>query len=133
VRVVLDTNVFVSGVFFRGPPYQILRAWRDGMLEIVVTEEILSEYEQVAHRLSAQFPGVDLGPILSLLVSLGKFYDAPDLPEPVCADRDDDKFLAAALTSSCRLVISSDNHLLRASGYRGVRVLRPHRFVDDYL
>ncbi len=29
MRIVLDTNVFVSGVFFAGPPYKILEAWRD--------------------------------------------------------------------------------------------------------
>jgi hypothetical protein len=33
---VLDTNVFISGVFFTGPPYQILEAWRDGNVEIII-------------------------------------------------------------------------------------------------
>ena len=43
MRVILDTNVFVSGVFFRGPPYQILTAWRDGKIQLVVSPEILEE------------------------------------------------------------------------------------------
>ena len=30
MKIIPDTNVFVSGVFFSGPPYQILKAWRDG-------------------------------------------------------------------------------------------------------
>ena len=37
MRVVLDTNVFVSGVFFGGPPGEVLAAWRDGALEVFVT------------------------------------------------------------------------------------------------
>jgi predicted nucleic acid-binding protein len=41
--VILDTNVFVSGVFFSGPPYQILRAWRDGKIQLVVSPEIIEE------------------------------------------------------------------------------------------
>ena len=35
MRIVLDTNVFVSGIFFSGPPHRILRAWRDGRVKMV--------------------------------------------------------------------------------------------------
>jgi len=37
MRIVLDTNVFVSGIFFSGPPYQILKAWRDGRVQLLVS------------------------------------------------------------------------------------------------
>jgi putative PIN family toxin of toxin-antitoxin system len=47
VRVVLDTNVFISGVFFTGPPYRILEAWRDARIQIVVSPHILDEYKRV--------------------------------------------------------------------------------------
>ena len=43
MKIVLDTNVFISGVFFTGPPYHILEAWRDGNVEIIISEEILDE------------------------------------------------------------------------------------------
>ena len=44
---VLDTNVWVSGIFFRrGIPATILRAWRDRRFEIVVTAETLGELER---------------------------------------------------------------------------------------
>ena len=36
MRIVLDTNVFISGIFFTGPPYQILKAWRDGKVQLLV-------------------------------------------------------------------------------------------------
>lgn len=44
MRVVLDTNVLVSGVFFAGLPGLILKAWRDGRFELVLSEEIIEEY-----------------------------------------------------------------------------------------
>jgi uncharacterized protein len=44
LKVVMDTNVFVSGVFFSGPPYEILKAWQEGEFELVVSQEILDEY-----------------------------------------------------------------------------------------
>ena len=37
MKVVLDTNVFVSGVFFKGPPFQILQAWKEGKVQLVLS------------------------------------------------------------------------------------------------
>lgn len=70
MKVVLDTNVFISGIFFGGPPYQILRAWRDGRIQLVLSEEILEEYLRVSEVLSERFPQVQLDPILKLLTEV---------------------------------------------------------------
>jgi predicted nucleic acid-binding protein len=47
MRIVLDTNVFVSGIFFSGPPHRILGAWRDGRVRIVYSTSIAEEYQRV--------------------------------------------------------------------------------------
>ena len=133
MRVVLDTNVFVSGVFFNGPPYEILKAWRDGKIQLVMSADIFEEYQRVGEELAAQFPGVELGPILALVVVRAAFSAAPSLPEPVCDDPDDDKFIACALAGGCELIISGDNALVRTSGYQGISVLRPRQFIERYL
>jgi len=65
MKVVLDTNVFISGVFFSGPPYQILKAWRDGKIQLILSEKIFEEYFRVAGVLSERFPNIQLGPSLS--------------------------------------------------------------------
>ena len=94
MKIVLDTNVFVSGVFFSG---------------------------------------VDLDPFLVLLVLEAEVLLAPPLPEPVCADADDDKFFACALAAGCKVIVSGDRHVKDASGYRGITVKNPRQFVDEYL
>jgi putative PIN family toxin of toxin-antitoxin system len=116
VRVVLDTNVFISGVFFTGPPYKILEAWRDARIQLVVSPAILEEYKRVGETLATQFPGVDLEPILDFLTLHAEVVAADTMLEPVCRDPDDDKFVACALASGVRHVISGDKHLLNASG-----------------
>jgi putative PIN family toxin of toxin-antitoxin system len=133
VRIVLDTDVFVSGVFFKGIPSRILAAWAQGKVQLVVCEEILEEYERVGEVLSEGFPGVELGPILELLVMKAELTSTVSLPEPVCEDPDDDKFLACAIASGCSVVVSGDKHLLKVSGYRGVIVLKPREFHRLYL
>jgi putative PIN family toxin of toxin-antitoxin system len=133
VRVVLDTNVFVSGVFFTGPPFRILEAWRDGKVQLAVSEEILDEYQRVGEALAEQFPTVDLTPIIDLVIVTAKLFPSMKLPEPVCVDPDDDKFLACALAGKCKVIVSGDKHLLKVSGYRGIRVMKPREFADTFL
>jgi len=133
VKIILDTNVFVSGVFFSGPPYEILAAWRDGKVQLVISPEILEEYQRVGETLGQRYPGVDLGPILDLLVVQGELRQAPSLPESVCDHPDDDKFLACALASESETIISGDKHLLKVSGYHGIKVVTPRKFLDDFL
>jgi len=133
VRIVLDTNVFVSGVFFTGPPFQILRAWQDGKVKLIASIEILEEYDRVGRALARRFPGIDLDPVLDLLAVGAELVSAPDLPEPVCEDPEDDKFLACALAGRSKHVVSGDRHLLKVTGWRGIEVLSPRRFLEDHL
>jgi predicted nucleic acid-binding protein len=53
--------------------------------------------------------------------------------EAVSADPDDDKFIACALSSGSKLIVSGDKHLLDVNGYRGIEILKPRPFIDKYL
>jgi uncharacterized protein len=52
VRIVLDTNVLVSGIFWSGPPYKILENWIQDKFELLITGEILTEYQETLNRIS---------------------------------------------------------------------------------
>ncbi len=133
MRVILDTNVLISGVFFSGPPYQILRAWRDGKLKLVISPEIFEEYERVGEELSKKNPSVDIQSFLNLVTVNAVIVPEQTLPEQVSDDPDDDKFLACALSSKTKKIISGDKHLLKVIGFRGIEVLKPRQFLDRYL
>jgi putative PIN family toxin of toxin-antitoxin system len=133
VRIVLDTNVFISGIFFSGPPHRILQGWRDGRVQLVLSPDIFEEYRRVAEVLHEQFPAVDLTGLLELVVVEAEMCQAEPLLEAVSADPDDDKFIACALSSGSKLIVSGDKHLLAVDGYRGIEILKPRPFVDKYL
>ncbi len=133
MKVVVDTNVFISGVFFTGPPHQILDAWRRGRVQIVVAPEILTEYRDTGTELTANFPEAELEPWLELLAVKSTLVEAPPLEKQVCTDPDDDKFLACALAGRVSIIVSGDKALLRVSGYKRLKVLTPRSFVDQYL
>ena len=133
MRVVLDTNVLISAVFFSGPPSRILSAWFDDRFELVVSAEILAEYREVAGRIGAKFPGVELGPVLDRIALHALLVVPVKLPDDACTNRDDIKFLECALGSRVDCVVSGDRALLRSSGYEGVEVVTPRVFVQRHL
>jgi len=133
LRVVIDTNVVISGVFFSGVPYMILEAWRDGQIDIVTSPEILEEYRMVGETLHKEYPIIDTESFLSLLAVQSEIVSAPDLTEQVCEDQEDDKFLACALAGGCEIIISGDKLLRKVSGYKGVKVMTPREFLEEVL
>lgn len=132
MRIIVDTNVLVSSIFFGGIPGQIITGWRDGTVRIVTSPEILSEYADVLDRLAAKYPGIDPHPIVALLTADSQCVESPPLPEQVCDDPDDDKFFACAVASGVSVIVSGDSHLLGRSGYRDITVLRPVEVVEQY-
>jgi predicted nucleic acid-binding protein len=66
VRVVLDTNVLISGILFSGTPGEILIAWRNGDIQFALNSEIINEYFRVGVIFKSKFPGVEITPILKM-------------------------------------------------------------------
>lgn len=133
MKLVVDTNVFISGVFFTGPPYDILNAWRHGEVQIVISPEIMEEYQATGQELSSRYPDIDITPWIELVATMGLMVNPPALPKQVCTDVDDDKFLACAVASRCKYLVTGDKALLATSGFRGVTVLTPRQFIDEHL
>jgi putative PIN family toxin of toxin-antitoxin system len=133
MKVVLDTNVLISGIFFHGPPYKILKAWQEKKLTIVITQEILLEYQRVSDELSEEFTNIQINQILDLITTHAEVVDTKDIEVAICKDPDDNKFVVCALASKTRFIVSGDRHLLEISGYKGINVLSPCNYVDNHL
>ena len=132
MRIVLDTNVFVSGIFFSGPPYQILRAWRDGSIRLAYSPAIVLEYERVLADLSRRFPAINGEPFLGLLTRYGQLFHPKRLPGIYCRDPEDMKFLECLLSSKARCLVTGDRDLLDVPIQPG-RILTPRQFCERYL
>jgi uncharacterized protein len=133
VKIVLDTNVLISGVFFAGLPLRVLQAWRDRLVTLIVSPEILAEYQRVGSILSAQYPDVDFDGFMELVTIHAEIVAALPLEVTVCADPDDDKFLACARAARAKIIVSGDKHLLNVGSCYGIEVFTPRRFVDTFL
>ena len=133
MRVVIDTNVFVSGVFWSGSPAAVLDAWRDGRIRVVLSPGILAEYERVGSELGREHLNIQLNGIIQLLAMNSQVVNDTVLPGNMCSDPDDDKFLAAAVAGRASFVVTGDKALLKVGEYRGVRTISPSAFVKKCL
>ena len=132
MKVVLDTNVLISGIFFGGPPRAVLDAWAAGRFELILSPLMVDEYVRTCDRLGASHQGLAYQSILASLIGHGTLVPDTTDSEPITADPDDDKFMLCARGSGA-IVVSGDQHLLDAAGWQGIRVLKPRDFLDFLL
>jgi putative PIN family toxin of toxin-antitoxin system len=130
MRVVLDTNVLVSGLLSAtGPPAWIVEAVLAGELELALDMAIREEYEDVLRRPEFRF---DQGQVDDLLGAIDRFAllvsAAPPCPEPL-PDPDDEPFLAVAAATGSILVTGNLRHFPPRCR-RGVPVHTPRELVD---
>ena len=129
-RVVVDANVFVSGIIQNsGIPFRILKAWEQGLFFLVTSLPMVEEVRRVLQypRIQKKY-AVDDDTIKQVIGSLLKYSilvtDLPDIKE-IADDPQDDKVLATAVAGRAETIVTGDSHLLRLSRYRDVQIVTP--------
>lgn len=129
IRVIIDTNVFVSGTIWKGAPHKVLALWSTGKFKLVVSHEIVSEYDAVLNNLLNHQPEL-VSQILETVRIHAEYVDPVKLQKPVSRDPKDDMFIAAALAGRVDYIVSGDKDLVVLDGVMGLRVLKPRQFLD---
>ena len=101
MRVILDTNVLMSAVFFGGIPGRLLSAWVAKRFTLVLSPDIFDEYRRVGRELTRRYPRLEgsFEPVLALISTNAIIVDVQPLERRVSEDADDDMFLACAAAS----------------------------------
>ena len=133
IKFVLDTNVFISGIFWSGAPAKILNSWQENKIKMICSLDILEEYERVGKIIGKKFPHIDLSALINLVTFHADIIKPIRFDRQITADPDDDKFIATALAAKCPLIISGDKHLLDVNGYADLEIIKPGAFVQNYL
>lgn len=95
--------------------------------------EILDEYRRVLDELSSRLREFDTSGLMEFVTVNSSIFHVESLDEGICDDLDHDKFLACALASGAKVLVTGDKALLKIGHLRGVRILRPRSFLDEYL
>ena len=127
---VIDTGVFVAGIYWRNEPHRVLRAVALGFLRPVLTQPVFDEYVRTAWRLrEREHLARDPTPWLEAFQTSANWVAAVPLDEPVCRDGKDDKFIEAAMGGDCRLLIARDKDLTLLEKPFGISILTPRAFL----
>ena len=130
MRIVLDTNVIVSGLLsVNGPPAEILRGVLDGLYQVCYSPSILHEYVDVLNRPQFPFPKDEIHEILGHLIEKGGLV-FPNISTPSLPDPTDEKFLAVALSARVDFLITGNLKHFPKSKRQGVTVLSPKQFIE---
>lgn len=132
LKVVIDTNVFISS-FFGGVPREIINLWKKGEIVLCLSQEIIEEYLEVLNRLGLK----DKKEIANLTRLFAEGYNSifttktPNI-KVVDDDPDDNKFLECAVALDSKIIISGDKHLKEIKKYIAIEIVSPKEFIDLY-
>jgi hypothetical protein len=131
--VVLDTNVVVSGLLFRGLPGRIVSLWRERVIIPYASKGMIDEYVRVLAYPKFQLSNREIEyliyrEILPYFETVTPVTDGSILS----SDPADDKFIHCALAGSIATIVSGDSHLLGLGEYQSIRIMHPAAFLQIF-
>ena len=130
-RLILDTNVIVSGLLFGGVPQKILKLAITGRVEVATSPDLLEELERV---LLYKFPQARkaVRGSLEALQAITLLFIPSQRVDAAADDPDDNRVLECALAAKADLIVSGDKHLLHLKQFRNIPLLSPQEFLHFY-
>ena len=130
IKVVIDTNVFVSS-FFGGNPKAVIDVWKRGKVTLCISKDIVDEYIAVFERLGLDRDR-EIKEILRLFATGFQIVFCHKTPhlEIIEDDPGDDKFIECAVALEAQYIISGDKHLLSVQEYMGIQIMTPSQFLE---
>lgn len=132
MRVVIDTNVFISS-FFGGNPRKIIDLWRKEKITLCLSGDILEEYTEVLKRIGLE----DEDELRELLTLFSKGFNIVFTARTakinvVKGDPDDNKFIECAVALKAKVIITGDKTLEALKEYVGIKILTPAQFLRNF-
>lgn len=129
-RVIIDTNIFISGILFSGNPKKVIELFRDGKLELLLSPELEAE---ILRKITAFEVDSDLIADLKFVLEENSIKIIPLKPVKICRDPKDNMILALAQAGKADIIITGDKDLLILSRFGRALILAPKQFLETPL
>ena len=134
-RVVIDTNVWVSGLLWTGSPWRILRLAEDEEIEVWATVSMLEELEAVLSypRLQPRRKdmGLEIADLMAYATALVSLVELARIEPVVAAGAGLHSHVHCAIAVGAEYLISGDKHLLNLVEWRGIPIVTPQVFLEE--
>lgn len=129
IRAVLDTNVFISALFWKGTPYELMQQGFNGVFVILASPSILEEIkstliEKFEYRLEDTDEFIQIITVNSEIVEPNLRLDV------VKDDPSDNKIIECAVEGKASHIVSGDQHLLKLKQHEGIQIISPQEFLQ---
>jgi putative PIN family toxin of toxin-antitoxin system len=129
VQAVIDTNVIVSAIFFKGLPRTILEKLADNKFELICSQPIVEEYVRVVDYFAKKFDK-DLSSLSASFVIENASIIKCTAKGKYSRDPDDDKFINCARTAKVKYLVSGDKDLLVLKKINNLEIITPKEFLS---
>lgn len=125
-RVVLDTNVFVSGIVWDGNPEKVLNLWLQEKFTLFISPAVLLEILAVLAKF--KLPASLINQFKDLLENHAEKV-IPHSRFNLCRDPKDNQFLNLCFACRADYLVSGDKDLLALRVFKGTKILKPREFL----
>lgn len=133
VRVVIDTNVFVSGLLKSdNPPSNVVDLFIEDKINLIISEEVFSEYIEVLLRPELKVKKDNIIRLISILILKAEIIKVKTKLDIIERDPSDNKFLECALDGKVDYIITGDKHLLELKKYKNIKIVDPKTFINIF-
>ena len=130
MRVVLDTNVFISGIFWEGNfCSKIIDKWKNREFELVSSIEIIEELLNTLKHFKIQLDEETIESWRNIIIERVIIAKSSERLDVIKEDPDDNKFLETAIAGKADFIITQDNHLLKVKKLNNIMILNPEEFL----
>ncbi len=130
MKIVIDTNVVASAIFFGGRPRELVERLVKREFSAFASPEIITEYQETLDVLRSKYPKKAPALPLTNIISAMQLIE-PVTEVHVCRDPDDDKFISCAIDAKCIYIVSGDKDLLSLKKYKNIRILTVAEFLSE--
>ncbi|MBI5100455.1 MAG: putative toxin-antitoxin system toxin component, PIN family [Nitrospirae bacterium] len=125
LKVVLDTNILISALLFRGELSRVVDLWKKGRIVPVISKETFQEFKAVLHYPKFRLSRAEIKTIIEdEVLPFFEVAETADKVKGICTDPDDDKFIACAVAASADFIVTGDSALCDVGKYRSVRIIK---------
>jgi putative PIN family toxin of toxin-antitoxin system len=127
--IVIDTNVIISGLFWKGAPSNLLKLCKAGTHANFVSPVIISELNNALSYDKFDLTDEEVADAIGLVLSFSKVVVPLAKISIITTDPSDNMFFECAKESGAEYIVSGDEHLLSQKEYEGIKVLKPVDFL----
>ncbi len=130
MRIVIDTNVLISGIIFGGKPSKIIELLFGKKISIFASPEMVDEYKRIYGELGERYAKRTHNELNEIINSMNILPSHSHIE--ACRDPDDNKFIECAIDNRCIYIVSGDKDLLVLEQYEDIGILTVSEFLEQY-